>query len=125
MQDWNEVSYDENDRLDYVRNVYSENNSTSIENIYYINLNQKPKDDNVSAFDRQYSLNNYDNRYKKTQDVTVEYYFENNEILDQIKKAGYRYLITTDANFAPISSLSDMNRLHIIAIKREVTKENK
>lgn len=123
LKDWNEVSYDENDKLDYVRNVVSDGeSSTSISNIYYINLNQNQKDTSVSAVDRDYSLNNYNNKYKKTEDTTVEYFFENNDILEEIKKAGYRYLITTDANFSPVSGLSDMNRLHVIAIKREVTK---
>lgn len=123
LQDWNEVTYDESDKLDYVRNVESDGiKSTSISNIYYINLNQGKQDQHISAIDREYSLNNYNNKYKKTEDTTVEYYFENEDILDQIKKSGYRYLITTDANFSPVSGLADMNRLHVIAIKREVTK---
>ncbi len=124
LKDWNEVSYDENDKLDYVRNVVSDGkNQTSISNIYYINLNQgKREDDHISAVDRDYSYNNYNNKYKKTEDTSVEYYFENNQIMDEIKKAGYRYLITTDANFSPVSGLADMNRLHVIAIKREAVK---
>ena len=90
---------------------------TSISNIYYINLNPKT---NVSNDEKNYALNDYEhNRYKKTEDTVVEYFFENEDILNQIKKAGYRYLITTDANFAPVSGISDMNRIHIIAIKRE------
>ena len=120
LKDWNEVTYDENDKLDYVRNVVSDSNSTSISNIYYININQDNSVQEISAVDREYSLNNYNNKYKKTEDTTVEYFFENDEVLEQIKHAGYRYLITTDANFAPVSGLSDMNRLHVIAIKREV-----
>lgn len=121
LKDWNEVTYDENDKLDYVRSIVSEDgNKTSISNIYYINLVQSSSDENLSALDREYSLNNYNNKYKKTEDTTVEYYFENQEVLQEIKKAGYRYLITTDANFSPVSGLEDMNRLHVIAIKREV-----
>lgn len=120
LKDWNEVTYDENDKLDYVRNVVSDGNSTAISNIYYINIHKDSSLQDVSAVDREYSLNNYNNKYKKTEDTTVEYYFDNEEVLEQIKQAGYRYLITTDANFAPVAGLSDMNRLHVIAIKREV-----
>ena len=93
---------------------------TSISSIYYINLNSgSNRDSNISAIDRKYELNNYDNKYKKTEDTMVEYYFDNDLILNEIKKAGYRYLITTDGNFTPISSINDQNRMHIIAIKRE------
>lgn len=120
LANWNEVIYDEDSKLDYVKNVVSDGISkTSISSIYYINLNTDKKSDNLSVLDRTYELNNYDNKYKKTEDTMIEYYFENNDILDQIKKAGYRYLITTDGNFTPISSINDQNRMHIIAIKRE------
>ena len=118
LKGWNEVTYDENEKLDYVKQIISDNETkTSISNIYYINLNPNT---NVSNDEKNYALNDYEhNRYKKTEDTVVEYFFENEDILNQIKKAGYRYLITTDANFAPVSGISDMNRIHIIAIKRE------
>ena len=120
LEGWNEVTYDENEKLDYIRNVVSNGeDSTKISNIYYINLNPVAENEDVSAMDRKYSLNNYDIKYKRTEDSNIEYYFENDAILDEIKKAGYRYLITTDANFTPIQSLEDQNRMHIIAIKRE------
>ena len=119
LKDWNEVSYDENEKLDYIRHVVSDGEtSTTISNIYYINLNPEVTH-NVSAMDREYSLSNYDVKYKRTENTNIEYYFENEEVLNEIKKAGYRYLITTDANFTPIKSIEDQNRLHIIAIKRE------
>lgn len=117
LQGWNEVTYDENEKLDYVRSIVSDGETkTTISNIYYINLD--PKTDN-GIVEKEYSLNYHDTKYKKTENVDVEYFFENEDILNEIKKAGYRYLITTDANFAPVSSISDMNRMHIIAIKRE------
>lgn len=118
LKGWNEVTYDENDKLDYVKQITSDDESkTTISNIYYINLNPKA---NASNDEKTYTLNDYEhNRYKKTEDTVTEYFFENEDILNQIKKAGYRYLITTDANFAPVSGISDMNRIHIIAIKRE------
>lgn len=117
LQGWNEVIYDENEKLDYVKSITSDGESkTTISNIYYINLNPQK---NVSTEEKVYSLNNHDNKYKKTEDVLDEYFFDNELVLNEIKKAGYRYLITTDANFAPVSSISDMNRMHIIAIKRE------
>lgn len=117
LADWNEVSYDENEKLDYVRNVVSDGKTkTTISNIYYINLNPSKTGDEK----QEYKFNNFNSKYKRTSDVLEEYYFENEDVISEIKKAGYRYLITTDANFTPVSSISDMNRMHIIAIKREV-----
>ena len=123
LQDWNEVSHTEGDKVEYIRCVESDGKTcTSISNIYYINLNPTDTNKHVSAIDRDYSLNNYNNKFKKTEDTSIEYYFENTDILNAIKKAGYRYLITTDANFTPIAGIEDHNRLHVIAIKREVVK---
>lgn len=116
---WNEVFYDENEKLDYIRHISSDGeNSIKISDIYYINLTPQVNQ-NISAIDREYTLNNYDIKYKRTEKTDIEYYFENADILEEIKKAGYRYLITTDANFTPIKSIEDQNRLHVIAIKRE------
>ena len=64
-------------------------------------------------------MNDYESKYKKAEDTMVEYYFENKDILNKIKQAGYRYLITTDGNLSPISMIEDVNRMHIIAIKHE------
>lgn len=120
LEAWNETIFDNNDKLDYIKNIVCDGKtSTSISNIYYINISNQIQDKNVSAIDREYSLNNYENKYKKTENTSVEYYFENQDILNELKKAGYRYLITTDGNLSPISNIEDVNRLHIIAIKRE------
>lgn len=121
LQGWNEVIYDENEKLDYVKHIESDGETkTTISNIYYINLNPQT---NENLEEKVYSLNNHNNKYKRTENMNVEYFFENQDILNEIKKAGYRYLITTDANFAPVSSISDMNRMHIIAIKREAVAQ--
>lgn len=120
LKDWNETFFDSNEKIDYIKNVVCDGVAkTSISNIYYINLVTKTKDTSVSAFDRQYELNDYDSKYKKAEDTQVEYYFDNQDILTKIKQAGYRYLITTDANLSPISMIEDVNRMHIIAIKHE------
>lgn len=120
LQGWNEVTYDENEKLDYVKHISSDGETkTTISNVYYINLNPQ---ENQNLDEKVYSLNNHNHKYKRTENVNVEYFFENEDILNEIKKAGYRYLITTDANFAPVSSISDMNRMHIIAIKREAVQ---
>lgn len=122
LENWNEVTYDENEKLDYVKCIKSDGETkTTISNIYYINLN--PETVNTNSEEKVYSINNTNNKYRKTEDTVVEYFFENEDILNEIKKAGYRYLITTDANFAPVSSISDMNRMHIIAIKREAVQQ--
>ncbi len=119
LQHWNEVTFDENEKLDYIRNVVSDGISkTTIENIYYVKLNNLT-DNSVSAMDRTYSYNDTTTKFKRSAETLSEYYFDNDLILEEIKKAGYRYLITTDASFAPVASISDMNRVHIIAIKLE------
>lgn len=121
LQGWNEVTYDENEKLDYVKSIVSDGETkTTISNIYYINLNPQTEE---NLDEKVYSLNNHNNKYQRTENVSVEYFFENDLVLNEIKKAGYRYLITTDANLAPVSSLSDMNRMHIIAIKREAIQQ--
>ena len=120
LKDWNETFFDGNEKIDYIKNVVCDGVSkTSISNIYYINLVNKTVDTSVSAMDREYSINNHDSRYKKAEDTMAEYYFDNKDILTKIKQAGYRYLITTDANLSPISMIDDVNRMHIIAIKHE------
>ena len=120
LKDWNETFFDGNDKIDYVKHVVCDGvEKTSISNIYYINLVNKTKDTSISSFDREYELNDYESKYKKAEDTMVEYYFENKDILNKIKQAGYRYLITTDGNLSPISMIEDVNRMHIIAIKHE------
>lgn len=120
LKDWNETFSDSNDKIDYIKSVVCDGISkTSISNIYYINLVNKVNSDDTFAIDRRYELNDYTSKYKKAEDTMVEYYFENKDILNQIKQAGYRYLITTDGNLSPISMIEDVNRMHIIAIKHE------
>lgn len=109
---WNEVTTSGNEKIDYIRKVESDGETqTIITDVFYTNLNPQIEStpEGQTAF----------NKYKKTEDKKIEYFFENEDILTEIKKAGYRYLITTDANFSPVSGISDMNRMHIIAIKRE------
>lgn len=120
LKDWNETFFDGNDKIDYIKNIVCDGKSkTAISNIYYINLVSKAKDESVHAMDRNYSMNNYDSKYKKAEDTQVEYYFENKDILAKLKHAGYRYIITTDGNLSPISMIDDVNRMHIVAIKHE------
>lgn len=120
LKDWNETFFDGNEKIDYIKNVVCDGVSkTTISNIYYINLVNKEIDTSVAAIDRDYKVNDYNSKYKKAEDTNEEYYFENQEILNQIKQAGYRYLITTDGNLSPISMIDDVNRMHIIAIKHE------
>lgn len=120
LKDWNETFTDSNGKIDYVKSVICDGISkTSISNIYYINIVNKAKNEDISAFDRTYEMNDSESRFKKAEDTQVEYYFDNKDILNKIKEAGYRYLITTDANLSPISMIEDVNRMHIIAIKHE------
>ena len=116
LQHWNELTYDENEKLDFIKRISSDGvRSTTITSTFYVNLDPNP-DKNIPEFEKN-------NRYKRAEDSVIEYYFENEAILNELKKAGYRYLITADGNFSPVSNLSDMNRMHIIAIKREVARQ--
>ena len=121
LKDWNEVIYDESEKLDYIKEIKTiENNHLTFTNIFYTNISYDPNENKVmSVNDREYSYNNHNHKYKKNLYKTDEYYFENEEIFDLIKKNGYRYLITTDGSLSPVSNINDMNRIHIIAIKRE------
>lgn len=112
LANWNEVTVSGNERTDYIKKVESDGETqTTITDVFYTNLN--PEVTNSPESQQTY------NKFKKTEDKKIEFFFENEDIMNEIKKAGYRYLITTDANFSPVSGISDMNRMHIIAIKRE------
>ena len=121
LKDWNEVIFDESDKLDYIKQVKTlDNNCTEITNIFYTNINYDPEaNKNISVSDKEYSFNDYNKKFKKNLYSTKEYYFENEEIINLIKQNGYRYLITADGSLNPVSNISDMNRVHLIAIKRE------
>lgn len=120
LKDWNETFTDSNNKIDYIKSVVCDGVSkTSISNIYYINIVNKQNKEDVSPYERSYEMNDYNSKFKKAEDTQVEYYFENKDILNKIKEAGYRYLITTDGNLSPISMIEDVNRMHIIAIKHE------
>ena len=121
LKNWNEVIFDESEKIDYIKEVKSlEDNKTTITNIFYTNINYDANENqNISALDKEYSYNNYNHKFKKNTYSTNEYYFENDEILNLIKQNKYRYLITTDGSLSPVSTINDMNRVHVIAIKRE------
>ena len=121
LSGWNEVVFDESDKVDYIKEVKSsEDGITTINNIFYTNINfDENANNNSFVNDREYTYNNYNKKFKKSEYSTREHYFENEEILNLIKQNGYRYLITTDGSLSPVANISDMNRVHIIAIKRE------
>ncbi len=120
LQNWNEVIFDESDKLDYIKTIESvSDNETKITNIFYTNINYDETTENIGSEHKEYSYNDYNKKFKKNEYSTSEHFFDNSEILDMIKKNGYRYLITTDASLSPVSNISEMNRVHVIAIKRE------
>ena len=57
--------------------------------------------------------------YKKTFDILVESYFENQEILQALKKAKFKEIYATDIEFNELSlpEMENRNRIHIIAVK--------
>ena len=48
---------------------------------------------NKNSDEKTYSLNNHNNKYKRTEDINVEYFFENEDILNvkNLKDLLYRY----------------------------------
>lgn len=121
LKDWNEVVFDESEKLDYIKEIKTiEGNCTQITNIFYTNISYDTStNQNINASEREYTYNDYNKKFKKNFYSTSEYYFENDDILELIKKNGYRYLITADGSLSPVTNISDMNRVHLIAIKRE------
>lgn len=54
----------------------------------------------------------------KTKDIVVESYYDNNIILDELKKAGFKKVIITDEKLNPIEPSEYIERMHVIAYKK-------
>lgn len=98
LQDWTETSYSSSDYLDCITTVKS--------GIY---------DKSVITF--TYFIN-YKDYMRKTRDIIVESYFDNNIILDELKNAGFKNIKIVDANLNPIENIDFAERIHIIAMKK-------
>ena len=54
-----------------------------------------------------------------SEDEQKKHIIDDEKLRDALKSSKYRYMIKTDANFTPLSEGEDVNRMYIIAIKRE------
>lgn len=98
LENWNEVIYEASENMDHVRSIKKGmDNKCVIEEIYYV----KNKED----------------LYKKTFDIMVESYFENEQIFEALKKAGFKTIEICDFSLEKTNNYADRNRIHVIAKK--------
>ena len=98
LENWNEVIFEESDTMDHVRNI-------------------KKGIDNKCVINEVYYIKNQEGVYHKTFDVLVEAYFENSEIVEALKKAGFKTVSLVDFSLEPITNPEQRNRIHVIARK--------
>lgn len=98
LENWNEVSFDENDNMSHIRSI-------------------KKGIDNKCIINEIYFIRNNDGLYERTFDVVVDSYFENSEIVEGLKKAGFKSVELCDFSLAPLSNCENRNRIHVIARK--------
>ncbi len=98
LKDWNETTYSSSDWLDCLTNIKSGlYDKTVINYTYYIN---------------------YQNYMVKTRDIVVESYFETEQIIDALKKCGFKNITLTDKNLQPLESTEYAERIHVIAKRK-------
>ena len=100
LQDWVEVRHEESATMDYIKDI-------------------KPGMDNKCIMKEIYFIKEKGDLYKKTFDILVESYFENEEIFAALKAAKFKEIVATDIEFNPLSAseLENRNRIHILAKK--------
>lgn len=98
LENWNEVSFEESDTIDHVRSI-------------------KKGMDNKCIINEVYYMKNNEGLYAKTFDIVVDAYFENNEIVNALKKAGFKTVELCDFSLAPVPNPDARNRVHVIAKK--------
>lgn len=98
LENWNEVSFEESDTIDHVRQI-------------------KKGIDNKCIINEIYYIKNNEGLYSKTFDIVVDSYFENSEIVEALKKAGFKTVELCDFSLSPVSNLDTRNRVHVIAKK--------
>ena len=100
LQDWVEVKHEESSTMDYIKDI-------------------KPGIDNKCIMKEIYFIKEENGLYKKTFDILVESYFDNQEIIQALKKAKFKEIYITDIEFNELSvpEIENRNRIHIIAVK--------
>ena len=98
LQDWNETTFKSSDYLDCLMNVKSGMyDKTILTYTYYIS---------------------YQNHHVKTKDIVVESYYPTQQILDALKKAGFKRVLVVDGDLNPLENTEYAERIHILAFKK-------
>lgn len=96
LENWNEVVFEESDTMDHVSAI-------------------RKGMDNKCIMNEIYYIKNDDGTYNKTFDVQVEAYFENDEIVAALNKAGFKHVTLCNFSLEPATDLPKRNRIHVIA----------
>lgn len=99
LEGWQETIFEQSAEIDYVSDVTQNNGLCVMSEVYY--------------------LKETSTLYRKTGDVMVEAWFENDEIVKALKLAGFREVKLVDSNLVeiPADKLAERNRIHILAYK--------
>ena len=97
LSNWNDTIFFSSAWLDYLTEVKSGiYDKTRITYTYYIN---------------------YENYVRKTRDIVVDCYFDNEQIFNALKKAGFKNFMIVDEDMNPLEHYEYADRIHIVAKK--------
>lgn len=95
LENWDETIYEQSNDIDYVKQVKPKLGKSVIQETYYIKKTPE--------------------YYHKSTDILVESYYENEQVLESLKKIGFKDIKVLNYSLEPITSLPRANRIHIIA----------
>lgn len=98
LENWNETTFDESEDMDHIRQI-------------------KKGMDNKCVISEVYYIKNFEGQYTKTFDILVEAYFENDKIVEALKKAGFKDVNLLDFSLSKVENPESRNRIHVIAHK--------
>ena len=104
LKEWDETKQTISDNIELITNVKTNGNTSTITNTFYAK--------NGVTEDGQ-------PKYYKSEIKDVKHHYNNETISTLIKKAKFRYLISTNENFSPIPNINSSKTAYFIAIKRE------
>ena len=98
LNGWTDLIYEQDEAVDYVSKVYQSNGLCVQNEVYYV------KESSIY--------------YRKTGDVQVEAWFDNEQIFNALKKAGFENINVLDFDFNPIQDIEAADRIHIVCSKK-------
>lgn len=105
LVDWNEIIFNENKEIDVLKSIVTNENQTTITTNFYTSINYENSSNEI--------------RKQKLTIKEQKYSFQNEMVFNSLKSAKFRYMILIDSSFHPISDGQNIDRVRIIAIKRE------